>query len=507
MIVKVMKIRYVMMAILMLFIVQTRECEKELKKLEQASAINTIRLTDIDAIKKRGKLIVLVQNNSTSYFVYRGEPMGYDYELLHSYAEHLGVELEMIVINDLNSILYELNAGKADIAAANLTVTNERNKIVNFSEPLLQTRQVLIQHKPKGWRQMEAQEIEKRLIRNPNELIGKTVHVRKESSFYSRLMSLSEEVGGKINITEASGTFDTEDLIGLVAKGYINYTVADENVAMINQTYYDNIDIQTAISFPQKIAWAIAKKTPKLLDDINKWLCVKKNLALRNFMFTKYYINKRAAGERIESEFFCANGGCLSPYDHAIKKFSKKLRWDWRLMAAMIYQESHFDPEAESWAGAYGLMQLIPATAKRFGLDSMIATPIQNIEAGTNFLIHLDNYWKDYIPDSAERIKYVLASYNVGLGHVIDARNLAMKYDKDPDLWDSNVDYYLLNKSKPKFYTDEVVKYGYCRGEEPYYYVKKILIRMEHYRNVLRTQSQMPVLARLEQAVSQTQKP
>jgi len=499
MVIKLLKIRHVLMAMMVLLVVQTRECMKGIKKLSRTTDTSSMnKLSDIESIKNKGKLVVLAENNSTSYFVYKGEPMGYDYEMLSAYAGYLGVELEMIVINDMNTILDELNAGKADIAAANLTVTNDRNKIVNFTEPLLQTRQVLVQRKPDGWQKMSEQAITKKLIRNLNELIGKNIHVRKASSFYTRLQSLSEEIGGEINITEATGSLDSEELISYVAKGYIDYTVVDENVAMINQTYYDNIDIKTAISFPQKIAWAVSKKSPKLLSSINEWLVNKRNRSLQAATFTKYYINQRAAGERMESEFFCSNGGSLSPYDHAIRKYSKKLGWDWRLMAAMIYQESNFNPDAQSWAGACGLMQLIPATAKRFGLDTLIASPVQNIEAGTNFLIHLNKYWRDFIPDSAERIKFVLASYNVGLGHVIDARNLAAKYDKDPDLWEDNVNFYLLNKAKPKYYNDDVVKYGYCRGEEPYNYVKEILIRVEHYRNVLRIQEQMPVLAKLE---------
>ena len=496
---KLLNIRFVSIVALFLIVAQARECVSGMKRLQQTtSPVEGVSLSDIDSIKKRGKLIVLVENNSTSYFVYKGEPLGYDYEMLHAYADHLGVALEMTVVSDMNTILDELNAGKADIAAANLTVTNERTKQVDFTEPLLQTTQVLIQAKPNGWRKMQAAALEKKLIRNPTDLIGKEVHVRKGSSFFSRLKSLSEEIGGEIAIIEAGGNQDTEELIGYVAKGYIKYTVSDENVAMINQTYYDNIDIKTPLSFPQKIAWAVRKNSPDLLSNINDWLNEKNSKEFRAFIFNKYFVNQRAAEERMESEFFCSNGGSLSPYDHAIKKFSKKLGWDWRLMAAMIYQESHFNPDAESWAGACGLMQLIPATAKRFGLDTLIASPIQNIEAGTNFLIHLDRFWKDFIPDTNERIKFVLASYNVGLGHVIDARSLAVKYEKDPNVWDNNVDFFLLNKSKPKYYNDEVVKYGYCRGEEPYNYVKNILNRLEHYRNVLRTTEQMPVLAKAE---------
>ncbi len=472
-------------------IVQARECMVGIKKLSRQKDTSVFSgFADLDAIRHRGKLIVLAENNSTSYFVYKGEPMGYDYELLNAFANHLGVELEMVVIEDMNTILDELNAGKADLAAANLTVTNDRTKLVDFTDPLMQTRQVLVQRKPKGWKKMPGSAIEKKLVRNLNELAGKTIHVRKGSSFYSRLVSLSQEIGAEIDITEAAGNQDTEELIGYVAKGYIQYTVADENIALVNQTYFDNIDIKTAISFPQKIAWAVRKRSPDLLKEINGWLADANSKGLQAAVYSKYFVNQREASERMESEFFCLNGGSISPYDHAIQKYSKQLGWDWRLLASMIYQESHFNPEAQSWAGAFGLMQLIPATSKRFGADSLIASPIQNIEAGTNFLMHLDRYWAAFISDSSERIKFVLASYNVGLGHVIDARNLARKYGKDPDLWENNVDFYLLNKSKPKYYNDEVVKYGYCRGEEPYYYVKKILTRLEHYRNVMRIQEQ-----------------
>jgi len=476
-----------------LAVVQVKQCITGIKKLQGSGEPHTLRnFADLETIRKRGKLIVLAENNSTSYFVYKGEPLGYDYDLLNAFAGYLGVELEIVVVSNMNAILDELKAGNADLAAANLTITSERNTQVDFTEPLLQTRQVLVQRKPDGWQRMSGSAIDRNLIRNLNDLHGQTVYVRKGSSFYARLKSLSEEIGAEIDISEAEGNQDTEELISLVAKGFIRYTVADENVAMVNQTYFDNLDIKTAISFPQKIAWAVRKTSPELLKVLNRWLTDPAGKSLQAVVFNKYYVNPRAAGERMESEYFCLNGGCISPYDHAIQTYSKKVGWDWRLMAAMIYQESHFDPCAESWTGAYGLMQLLPATARQFGLDSLIASPVQNIEAGTNFLIHLNAYWKDFIRDSAERIKFVLASYNVGLGHVIDARSLAIKYNKDPDVWDNNVDFFLLNKSKPAYYNDPVVRFGYCRGEEPYEYVKKILKRLEHYRNVLRIHGELP---------------
>jgi membrane-bound lytic murein transglycosylase F len=150
------------------------------------------------------------------------------------------------------------------------------------------------------------------------------------------------------------------------------------------------------------------------------------------------------------------------------------------LLAAIIYQESRFIVDDESWAGARGLMQLMPETAKRFGATNP-DDPRQSIRAGVNFLKYLDKYWAKTIMDPDERLKFVLASYNAGLSHIIDARELTVKYKKDPTQWD-NVEYYLLQKSNPEFYRDPVVMAGYCKCEEPVNYVKNVLDRFEEYQ-------------------------
>ena len=151
----------------------------------------------------------------------------------------------------------------------------------------------------------------------------------------------------------------------------------------------------------------------------------------------------------------------------------------------MIYSESRFNPNAKSWAGAFGIMQLMPVTANKYGVG-MDSSPQAQIVAGIKFLKWLDNYFKKEIPDSTERINFVLASYNVGPGHVEDARALAKKYGKDPNVWFGNVDYFILQKSKPEFYKDPVVKYGYCRGVEPYHYVTEIVNRYNNYKNLIK---------------------
>jgi membrane-bound lytic murein transglycosylase F len=126
----------------------------------------------------------------------------------------------------------------------------------------------------------------------------------------------------------------------------------------------------------------------------------------------------------------------------------------------------------------------MPSTAERFGIDSL-SSPQKHIEAGVKYIQWLDGILLDKITDREERIKFVIAAYNVGLGHVLDARRLAEKYKKDPNIWTGNVDYFILHKSNPEYYQDPVVKYGYCRGEEPYRYVTEILDRFKHYSNFI----------------------
>ncbi|NJM16045.1 MAG: transglycosylase SLT domain-containing protein [Bacteroidales bacterium] len=192
-------------------------------------------------------------------------------------------------------------------------------------------------------------------------------------------------------------------------------------------------------------------------------------------------MNKKSMANRRASEYFVIEKGRMSAYDEQIKRYSRDLGWDWRLLASLIYQESRFQPDVKSWMGAYGLMQLMPQTADRFGVDST-STPEEQIVAGVKFLRWIDRRLRDVIIDEDERIKFILAAYNVGYGHVLDAMRLAEKYGKDPTQWDKNVDYYVLNKSNPEYFNDPIVKHGYCRGDEPYNYVYDILERFNHYK-------------------------
>ncbi len=445
--------------------------------------VNAVML-DLDKIKERGTLRALVDNSSTSYFIYKGQLMGYEYELLSLLAKEIGVTLEIILTPSIDEAFAKLNNGEGDIIAFTLTVTKERKKKVAFTNSHYTTRQVLVQKKPNNWRNKKTHEIESLLIRNQVDLIGKEVHVRKSSSYADRLHNLSEEIGGDILVIEDEKDVETELMIRKVVSEKIMYTVADEDIAMVNAAYYPDIDIKTPISFPQQIAWAVRKNAPKLLDHINTWEAALKKTPTYNVIYRKYFKSPRASLTRLQSDLSSLNGGQLSIYDPLIKVGADSLGWDWRLLAAQAYQESAFDPYAKSWAGAVGLMQLIPETGKRFGATDLL-DPKQSVMAGVKFLQHLDRLWGKTITDDLERTKFVLASYNVGLGHVEDARNLAKKYGANPIVWEDNVAVYLLNKSKPKYFKDKIVKSGYCRGEEPVNYVRLILSRYDQYRQLL----------------------
>jgi membrane-bound lytic murein transglycosylase F len=435
---------------------------------------------DLAEIAERGKLIAATGYGATSYFVYKGKPMGYEYELLELLADHLDLDLELRIVRDLDNVFDILNRGEADIIALGLTVTKERAEKIAFTRHHNTIRQVLVQRKPDNWRSMKWHQIEKALIRDPLDLLGETVHVWQGSSYHSRLINLMDEIGGDIDVVALPGYISTEELICQVSNGMIDYTVADENIALINSAYCPDIDVNTPISFPQRIAWAVRRNSLELLQAVNAWTEAMQDCTDFYAIYARYYKDRRGFRERAESPYYAYQGGQISKYDGLIKQHAEKLNWDWRLLASMIYQESRFDPGNVSWAGAVGLMQLIPETAELYGAQDPF-DPVDNIGAGTRYLNWLENIFSE-VPDTTEQTKFVLASYNAGQGHVFDARRLAEKYGKDPNVWDDHVGYYMLKKTNPKFFNDEVVMHGYCRGQEPYNYVNEILERYEHYR-------------------------
>ena len=244
---------------------------KQMGDSKNEAGIKEVKV-DLPQIQERDTLKAITYYGSTSYFLYRGRPMGYEYELVERLAEDMGLHLKIVIAENLDEEIKLLKKGKGDLIAHGLTITKDRKKKITFTEPHTMTHQVLVQKKPENWRQMKLHEIDKEMIRNPVNLIGKKVYVRKNSSYYKRLKNLEEEIGGDIDIVEMPGNLTTEDLIQKVADGEIPYTVADYNIAAINQTYNADLDIETKLSFNQRIAWAVRGSSPKLHREINEWI-------------------------------------------------------------------------------------------------------------------------------------------------------------------------------------------------------------------------------------------
>lgn len=438
---------------------------------------------DLEAIKRHGKLRAVTNYSATSYFLYRGQPMGFEYELLERFAEYLDVELEMQVADDIDSLTDELKKGNADLLAFGLTITQDRKEEVAFTDYLYLAKQVLVQRKPKGWRKMRWSAVQKELVHDAIELIGDTVSVRQGSSYFHRLQNLSEEIGGDIVIDTLPGHLSTDRIIQMVVDGEIKYTVADDNIASINASYYPSLNIDVPISFSQRVAWATRFDSPELREAANAWIAEMKDKVDYYVIFNKYFKNKRNFRKRVNSEFYSLKKDKISPYDDLIKKNADRIGWDWRLLASLIYQESRFKVKAVSWAQARGLMQLMPETAEELGVEDR-TDPAQNLYGGSRYL---EQMWGNFeaVDDSIQRLKFAMAAFNCGLGHVQDAQRLAEAKERDPHVWDDHVEDMVLALSYPEGYNHAVVKFGYVRGVEPYTYVEQIFARYAHYRQFI----------------------
>lgn len=439
---------------------------------------------DLDEILIEGKLRVSTTYSGTSYFLYRGQALGFEYELLERFAEYLGVEIEIVVANNINNLISNLNSGKVDLVAHGLTITRKRQKSVSFSDYIFLTRQVLVQRKPLNWRQMKLHEIDRMLIQDAIELDGKTVSVREKTAYMQRLKHLSREIGGEIKIDTIDGTVTTDEIIKMVVDGEIPYTVADDNIASIVASYYPELDVEVPISFSQRVGWATRLNSPQLLAELNKWLRKFKRETDYYVIYNKYFKNERVFRNRIKSDFYSLNSNEISKYDDIIKSNSEKLGWDWRMTAALIYQESQFKLGAKSWAGAGGLMQMMPATAKEMGVNDRF-DPADNIAGGTRYLKVLWSRFDD-IPDPIQRIKFSMAAYNCGYGHVRDAQTLADEQEMNRNEWDENVEEMILALSLRKNYSKSNINFGYVRGIEPFTYVRQIFEHYNHYKQFIK---------------------
>jgi len=424
----------------------------------------------LDEIKKRGKLRILTLYSSTSYFIYRGQEMGYEYELASDFAESLGIKTEVIVARNTNQLIKLLREGKGDVIAYNMPISKQMSDSLSYCGRQYITHQVLVQKNG----------TKNKPLKDVTELIGKDVYVTGNSRYLQRLIHLNQELGGGIHIhVNNKDSVTSEDLIGMVSNGQIPYTVSDDNIARLNKTYYENIDISLKVSFPQRLSWMVDKQNASLVNALNKWFA--ENVHSENYraIIKRYFEQSKHPANLTLPKI---TKGKISRYDLIFKKYAHEIGWEWQLLAAVAFVESKFDPNEVSWAGAKGLMQIMPRTAASVGLyGSKAFDPDANVKGAVTLFRALNRVFSK-VEDRSERIKFILAAYNSGVSHIVDAQALARKYGKDPLAWEGHVAHYLALKSNPEYYDDPVCKSGYTRGEETCNYVSKTLHILGFYK-------------------------
>lgn len=420
------------------------------------------RKLDLNPIKKRKQpLRMITRNSPETYFLWRGELAGFEYELMREFAKRHKVRLEVVVADSYEQMKQLLQQGKGDVIAAGLSRTPERQKELQFSFRYNRVSEELVSH------------TDSPLPNGLDDLKGRTITVRKSSAFWQTAQTLAKEYGAKV--LAADEDMPTELLIAQVADKTIDLTIADSNLVGIEQRFRDNI--QGAITLQEKVpyAWAVRKNNPQLLNALNAFIKKEYRGTFYNVVKTKYFGNKKRQKNYRENRIQVDSA--LSPYDSLVKDSAREYQFDWRLITSQMFQESRFNPKAKSSAGAVGLMQVLPRTAKELGYDNL-TNPEESIKAGIHYLDWTRDRFSDDIPVQ-QRLFFALAAYNAGYGHVKDAQRLAKKMNLKSDVWFNHVEKAMLLLQKPKYY--KKARFGYCRGSEPVNYVRNIQQRYLGY--------------------------
>lgn len=419
-------------------------------------------------------LRVLTLNTSTSYFIYRDEPMGYHYEMIRNFCSYHGITPQIIVAKNTGEMLQMLSDNKADMIAYSMPVTTAWKDSILYCGLQQISHQVLVQRAARG----------DTLMSDVTDLIGKQLTVLDHSKYLDRMNNLNEELGGGILIERVdSDTIVVDDLIRMVSRGEIEYTVADDDLAMLNHTYFTNLKVDLPVSFDQRASWAVRKEATILADSLNSWAESQSSVTIHQRIMKRYFEETKGYPDlRNFNHSEMLGDGVISPFDSYFKQYGKQSDIDWRLLASISFQESSFETDGKSWAGATGLMGLMPATAASLGVErEMLFDPEMNIRAGAEYFQKLLHVFR-FIEDFENKVKFSLAAYNGGAGHVFDALALTEKYGGDKDVWEGNVERYLQLKRLEQYYTDPVCKNGYFRADETVDYVREVVHRWDIYR-------------------------
>ena len=473
--------KYSFLAIILLsFSLIQCKSEKEQPDLSRSGLLTQFEPVERDFadIKAGGVLRMITYYSSNTYFLNQGIEVGFEYELLREFARENDLALEVIILGENENPFDLLNQGVGDVIAANYTITEDRKRVANFTRPYNVVDQIVVYSADLPNRPETLGDLSES---------GIPISVRRNSSYYNRLLDLIEE-GYDLEVDLLPESMDTEAALVQIANGNLRATVADDNMFHAANRYMDGLFEGPVIAESDTIAWAIRTNAPDLENRMNRYLykhfrfVAEDNRPRRstflNILRRRYFEQSRQMAEYYNPEWQYQSMGIISPYDDIVRAVSENVGVDWLLVTAIIAQESSFNPDAKSWAGAVGLMQIMP---------QFVETPyeelydvVTNIQVGTQIIKdHLEHY--AYM-DSTNQIAFALATYNVGMGHMADARRLAIDRNRDPNEWE-NVAESLLMLMQHRYYQN--ARFGFARGIEPVRYVEEVMNRYRTYEAVL----------------------
>jgi len=407
------------------------------------------------AIKSRGEIKVLTRNAPTTVYEGRDGLTGYEYDLVNSFADYLNVKAEFTFLDGIGDILSSIENREGDFAAAGLTQVEERQEAFRFGPAYYDVQQQLICRRGG------------KIPMNLEEISGVKLHILKDSSYVLRLEELQQQSPGLHWMV--SDDLTNEQLLEDVWRRKIDCTIADSNIFSINRRFYPELVVAFPMSETQSLAWLLRKDETGLWELMHDWFQLADENGLLSILHERYYGHVEIFDYVDTKKFTRRVRSRLPRYQKYFLEAETNTGIDWRLLAAQSYQESHWNPRARSPTGVRGMMMLTLTTARSLGIKSRLSAK-QSILGGAKYLRQLQGRLPDEISEP-DRTWIALAAYNVGMGHIIDARRLAIQEGLNPNLW-QDLKRVLPLLSQKRYY--KTLKYGYARGSEPVQYVQAI---------------------------------
>lgn len=428
---------------------------------------------DLDRIRERGSIRLITRYNSLTYFMQQGRERGFEYEWVSAFAAEHGLRVDVIIPKDGEHPIELLNRGEGDVIAAYYAVTPERDRWIDFTEPYDMVTEHIVIHPDAA-----------ASIRTVDDLSGIPVYVRRNSSYYTTLRRLQEQ-GADLVIETVPEETDTQTLLALVNSGEIAATVADDNLIATASIYLPGIVAGPVVTEPRSVAWGVRSNAPALKAAMDAFLTGHfrvrdmdgelRRSELLNVLRQRYYENPRAVLHNRWQVRQKKKGGMLSPYDDLARQIAEEAGLDWKLVVAVIAQESRFDPDAVSHKGAVGLMQVVPRFSE-IESDTLLFDEETNIREGVRILSQNLRYFAHL--DSVNQLRFALAAYNAGIGHVADARRLAIDRNRNPNDWEHVQEAFFLLMNR-EFH--QHARFGFVRGTETVHYVNSVVNRYRTY--------------------------